>query len=79
MFGDQTYDPNCIKELFLPFDLIHQEPVSAEQVLDFVARERGIDRRNESSFSAYHFPKVVDESELLDGERCGLCFRPFRR
>jgi hypothetical protein len=74
LFGHLPYCSDCIRELFLPFDLINNDP-TVEQVLDFVARERGIDRSDETSFSAYSFPKLLQRDELLDGERCQRCTR----
>ncbi|WP_327691124.1 hypothetical protein OG870_17515 [Streptomyces sp. NBC_00461] len=74
MFGEQAYCTDCIRDLFLPFDLIDDDP-TVEQVLDFVARERGINRYDENSFSAYQFPKPIGPEEQLDSERCGLCHR----
>lgn len=47
--------------------------VCTEEVLDRAARERGIDREDETSFDSDEFPKVIMRFEMEPGETCGEC------
>lgn len=48
------------------------ESLSTEVNLEFVAKARGIDREDETSFDSDDFPKVVFDAQVSD-ERCTRC------
>ncbi|MEY4081121.1 MAG: hypothetical protein RL430_1551 [Actinomycetota bacterium] len=45
----------------------------AEQDLDALARERGIDRMDEHTFDSDDFPKVIFSTQVEDDEHCEKC------
>jgi hypothetical protein len=45
----------------------------AEEILDYAAKQRGIDRMDEYSFDSDEFPKVVFSTQIEDDEYCGTC------
>lgn len=75
LLAEQAFCPDCIHDLFIPFDLISRPDRSTEDILNVIASRRGIDRHTENSFSTYQFPKPIYASELLGGEVCIYCGR----
>lgn len=75
LYGAGTYCPDCVRELFLPFDLIEDDQRTTEQILDMVAQQRGIDRQATDSFSSYRFPVPLIRPHASIDDRCGLCDR----
>lgn len=47
---------------------------SVEDVLDQLARDRGIDRYDERSYDSGDFPKVILDSMIEGPEYCGECW-----
>lgn len=77
VLAEETYCPICIHDLFIPFDLIGGTPHSTEEILDLVAKRRGIDRRDESSYSSYVFPKPICLADVSASDICVSCGRPL--
>ena len=77
LYGDDTYCNDCIHDLFLPYDLVGSVERSTEDVLDEVARRRGIQRQNEDSYSSYQFPHPLRLADTSEADRCALCGRPL--
>ena len=48
VLAEHAYCPICIHDLFIPFELIGGKSHSTEEILDLVAKRRGIDRHDES-------------------------------
>ena len=75
VLAEQPFCPECIHDLFIPFDLVGRPERSAEDILNVVARQRGIDRNNENSFSSYVFPKPILAADVSGVEVCISCGR----
>jgi hypothetical protein len=73
LLAEQSLCPECIHDLFIPFDLIGRPGRSTEAILDVVADRRGIDRQDDNSFSSYRFPKPIYATDVLGAEVCMLC------
>lgn len=77
VYSADVYCPRCI------LCALHNSPsgeppisgMSVEQHLDVLARIRGIDRYDESSYDSGEFPKVI--LDLGDEEQCGRCGETF--
>ena len=52
---------------------INSEFVGVEDLLDIVAKSRGIDREDEHSFDSDEFPKVVFLDQIGESETCDNC------
>jgi hypothetical protein len=77
LLAEQPFCSVCIRDLFIPFDLIASPYRSAEDVLNVVADQHGVDRANENSFSTYQFPKPIASTDRLGHETCIYCGRPL--
>lgn len=73
LYGDDAHCPTCIHDLFVPFDLITEPDRSAEDILDRVARQRGINRHDHGSYSSYDFPVPLYLSDTSESDVCVLC------
>jgi hypothetical protein len=76
-YGDDedTYCPSCIRDLFVPFDLVAETHHTAEDVLDHEAARQSIDRQDDNSFSSYQFPKPILSGDATTVDYCVLCGR----
>jgi len=77
LFAADPFCASCIRELFIPFDLIGDPERTTEEILDLVASERGIQRHEEASFSTYEFPKPIYVSDVTGGDICIFCGKPL--
>lgn len=77
VLAEQTYCPTCIHDLFIPFDLIGGPAQSTEEILNLVAKQRGIDRHDEASYSSYRFPKPIYLADVSGDDFCVSCGRPL--
>ncbi len=75
LYGGETCCAACIYDLFLPFDLTTGPKRSTEDVLDYVARQRGINRYDENSYSSDQFPHPMYLSDTNETDVCVLCGR----
>jgi hypothetical protein len=75
LYGGHIHCPQCIHELFLPFDLIGGNDQSTERVLDLVASQRRLNRQDTQSYSAYQFPVPLYNADVSTAETCNLCGR----
>ena len=82
-YSTDLYCPNCIVGLVCEGGDREPVPVpmmAAEEALDYLADQWGIDRYDESCFDSEEFPKVVLDDpfdgsgdENWQGFRCGCC------
>jgi hypothetical protein len=70
--------PACAILAFTPGCFEPLPGVTAEQVLDAVAVNRGIDRTDEWTFDSDDFPKIVFADQVEPSERCGSCSEVLR-
>lgn len=75
LYGGETYCTDCIYDLFLPFDLINSRDRSTEDVLDYIAHQRSINRHDENSYSSYQFPHPLLLADTSEADVCDLCGR----
>lgn len=75
VYGSETCCPACIYDLFLPFDLIGGPERSTEDVLDYVAHQRRINRHDENSYTSYQFPHPLRLADTSETDVCVLCDR----
>ncbi|XVV02462.1 hypothetical protein ACQPW3_34660 [Actinosynnema sp. CA-248983] len=73
LYGDDTHCATCIHDLFVPFDLIADPDRSAEDILDQVAHQRGLNRHDQGLYSSYDFPVPLYLSDTSDSDVCVLC------
>lgn len=90
-FNADNYCPDCTFDGWngnRPADMPGY--ASVEQLLTAIAKSRGIDRDDESSFDSGDFPKVIFADQVHDGcsldngyepgqcgDRCGSCHEPL--
>jgi hypothetical protein len=65
--------PDCTWDTLHGFKYDGLYAVKVEDGLTAIARSRGIDRMDESSFDSDDFPKVIFESDLDVDESCDSC------
>ena len=73
LYGGETCCAACVYDLFLPFDLAAGPERSTEDVLDYVAHRRGINRHDENSYSSYRFPHPLYLADTSEADVCSLC------
>jgi hypothetical protein len=71
-YGGEVVCPECIRDLFAPFYLAGDEDVSAEEILDAVAKRWEVDREKDT-FSSYDFPHRILRPEVMPDDVCYVC------
>ena len=74
-FGDDTYCASCLLDLMRPPDLADTSGSSTEDVLDRIARDHGLDRDEENSFTTFDFPHRLQLADADAPVECVLCGR----
>ncbi|MBO3752170.1 hypothetical protein J5X84_39430 [Streptosporangiaceae bacterium NEAU-GS5] len=69
---EALYCSSCIRDLFVPYELVGQAAWTAEDILDHIAADLGLDRQDER-VSSYHFPQPLQRADLMSHESCDLC------
>jgi hypothetical protein len=77
LYHHQTFCPRCIGELFIPIEWIDGSEHPTETILDYVARDRGLNRHDTTSYRSDQFPQPLYLSEVTGADRCVLCGRPL--
>lgn len=74
-YGEKPLCSSCVRDIVIPYYLVHNTNRSTESILSEVAQEHGINRNDEASFHSHEFPKPILKPDLIDGEKCFVCGR----
>jgi hypothetical protein len=73
LFRGETFCPVCIHDLFVPYELADDPRHSTEEILDRVARDRGINRHDEKTFRSREFPQPLYVADVTSADVCFFC------
>ncbi len=73
LFRGETFCPVCIHDLFVPYEFASDPRLSTEEILDRVARDRGINRHDEKTVGTRQFPQALYIDDVTGADLCFFC------
>ncbi len=70
LYHGHKFSPKAIAALFIPDEWIGGRPRSAEEILDYVARQRRIRRAWRSTYTHRQFPVPLYRDDVTEDDTC---------